>query len=163
MIKYTPKTNKTPIISLVIVLLVSSLVFILFSYFSGTISAIILRIIGLTFLMLSAVFALRYLTCILTYSIDETDFVITKKTQATETAVCRLSFHAIKDIQEHAKALGQIKSEKLHVTNYCSNVSPQNVSCDFYDMGNENGVILFEPSEQFIYELRKRTTIDINL
>ena len=163
MIKYTPQTNKTPIIAFVFFLLISSLIFVGFSFFVDAVSSVIMKVIGMILLFLATVFVSRYLSCTYIYVLNETDFVIAKCTQSTEIAICRLNFQALYEICEYSKATQKIKEEKLHVTNYCSNIFPKQAYCLFYDMGNENGVIMFEPSADFALELEKRIKIDIKL
>ncbi len=163
MIKYSPQTNKAPIIAFVVFLLVSSLVFILFSFFVGTASSYIMRIIGMCLLFAATVIVSRYLSFTYLYVLDETDLVIVKCTKNTENALCRLNYGALYEICEYHKAIQRIKEEKIHVTNYCSNLFPKKAYCLFYDMGNESGVISFEPNDFFAVEIQKRIKVDIEL
>lgn len=163
MIKYTPKTDRTPIIAFVGFLLISSLVFIGFSFFTGKVSSVIMKVLGILLLFLATVIVSRFLSFTYVYVLNETDFVIVKCTQTTESPLCRLNYGALYEICEYSKATQKIKKERSHVTNYCSNIFPKHAYCLFYDMGNENGVILFEPSGHFAVELQKRIKADIEL
>ncbi len=163
MIKYSPQTNKAPIMAFVVFLLVSSLVFIIFSFFVGDVSSFIMKITGMCLLFVATVIVSRYLSFTYLYALDETDFVIVKCTKNAKNTLCRLSFGALYEICEYPKATQRIRNEKLHVTNYCSNLFPKKAYCLFYDMENENGVILFEPNDFFAVELQKRINVDIEL
>jgi len=163
MIKYTPKTDRTPVIAFVGFLLSSSLIFIGFSFFTGKVSSVIMKVLGVLLLFLATVIVSRFLSFTYIYALTETDFVITKCNNKTENAVCRLNYQALYEICEYSKAEQRIKEEGLHVTNYCSNLFPKHVYCLFYDMGNENGVIAFEPGDYFALEIQKRIKLDIEL
>ncbi len=143
------------------ILTLSSLVFIIFSFFvSETLSAIF-KLTSLIFIMSSTVVFSRYLSCTYSYILNDEDFIITKETRAGSQVICKLYYTAINDVvpkNEYKK--GNTNVQKL---NYCSTMFCKNCYYIVYDDGTDSGIIAFEPDAFFVKALEKRIKNDIIL
>lgn len=156
MITYTPESkNKTALVTTV-TLILSSLIFMGFSFALNSGSELI-AMLAMLFLMLSLLIGERYLNCSYTYILEENDLVIQKNSFRKSTAVCRIEYIGIADI---TKKRDVKKKEYKAAHNYCKTMFYSDIYCIIFDNGRENAVIYFEPDEYFLSQLKKRTKAD---
>lgn len=158
---YTPKANRKPAVAATACLTFSSLVFILFSFFTGEFASVVLKATAVVFIMAATLTVTRYLAYRYSYALEDDDFVIIRSNRAGSSVLLRLSYDGLTDVVKKESAGDRLRGARK--INYCSTMFCREFSCLFYDDGESSGAILFEPDDFFVKELEKRIKTDIIL
>ncbi len=157
--KYTPKPNKTPTIFIILFLLISTLVFTAFSLEIKGVMSVALKMTAIMFFMTAILVISRYLTFNYTYYANDFEFCITKNNANIRQIICRLYYTDITAIKPYKEAKNTIKTQDRH--NYCVSVFAKYSYCLFYEIEEENGVIIIECSPFFANYIEKHFNCDI--
>ena len=157
--KYTPRPDTKALKTIVVLLSLCSLVFIGFGLAIGGFSADVLRALAIVPFCTAMLLTIRFGLYSYTYVLEDFEFIITQKIGNKTRTVCRLYYTDITEIITYDKAKDKIKGRKKY--DYRVKILPQKFYCLFYEIGNENEVILLEPDENFVNALSKYIQDDI--
>lgn len=157
--KYTPYSDTRIIKIIVLLLALSSLILMGFSLATDNFSSSILKTVAIIPFSAATLVAIRFGICSYTYILEDYEFIVVQRLGKKIRTVCRLYYTDITDIICFDDATDKIKGRIRY--NYRVKILPSKSYCLFYVLGNENGVILFEPDENFVKVLRKYIQNDI--
>ena len=111
--------------------------------------------------MAAALVVARYLSFTYTYILEDFEFIIVKNTINKDYTVCRLYYSDIFDLQEGKNLKNTPKNILRH--NYCTSICPDKKYALFFNCGEGDSVIIFEPDTFFAKAIEKRIKNDIIL
>ncbi len=157
--KYTPYSDTRIIKIIVLLLALCSLVFIGFSIATNNVSSDIMKTLAVIPFSAAILTAVRFGVCSYTYILDDFEFIVIQRFGKKTKTVCRLFYTDITDVISFDEAKDKIKGRSRY--NYRVKILPYSSYCLFYELGNEDGVVLFEPNENFVKVLKKYIQKDI--
>ena len=157
--KYTPYSD-TKIIKIIVLLLsLCSLILIGFSLVLSNDSSLVMKTLAAIPFSAAIFTAGRFGICSYTYILDDFEFLVIQRFGKKTRTVCRLYYTDITEISRFDEAKDKIKGRNRY--NYRVKILPYNSYCLFYELGSENGVVIFEPDENFVNVLKKYIKNDI--
>lgn len=157
--KYTPYSDTKSIKFIVLLLTLCSLILIGCSLAIGGISSEVMKTVAVIPFSAAVIVSIRFGICSYTYILDDFEFIVLQRVGKKTRTVCRLYYTDIAEVMRFSEAKDKIKGRIRY--NYRVKILPQRSYCLFYELGNENGVILFEPNDVFVNELEKYIQKDI--
>lgn len=157
--KHTPYSDTKSIKFIVLLLAMCSLILVGCSLVIGGISSEVMKFVAVIPFLAAALVATRFGICSYTYILDDFEFIVLQRIGKKTRTVCRLYYTDVTEIIRYEDAKDKIKGRIRY--NYRVKILPQRSYCLFYELGNENGVILFEPNDVFVNELGKYIQKDI--
>lgn len=158
--KYTPYSDTRIIKIIVLLLALCSLILIGFSLTVNNLSSDIMKTAAVIPFSAAILIAVRFGTCSYTYILDDFEFIVIQRFGKKTRTVCRLYYTDITEVIRFDEAKDKIKGRNKY--NYRVKMLCTNSYCLFYELGNdEEGVVFFEPDENFVNLLRKYTQNEI--
>lgn len=157
--KYTPYSDTKSIKFIVLLLTLCSLILIGCSLAISGISSEVMKTVAVIPFSAAVMVSIRFGVCSYTYILDDFEFIVIQRFGKKTRTVCRLYYTDVTEVMRFSEAKDKIKGRIRY--NYRVKILPQRSYCLFYELGNENGVILFEPNDVFVNELEKYIQKDI--
>ena len=157
--KYTPNSDTMIIKIIVLFLALCSLILVGFSFIGSNLSADIMKTAAIIPFSVAILVSVRFGICSYTYILDDFEFIVIQRIGKKTRTVCRLFYTDITDLIHFDKAKNKLKGRTKY--NYRVKIFPHSSYCLFYELGNESGVVLFEPDLNFVNLLSKYIQNDI--
>ena len=150
--KYTPYSDTRIIKIIVLLLTLCSLILIGCSLAIGGISSEVMKTIAVIPFSAAVMVSIRFGICSYTYILDDFEFIVLQRIGKKTRTVCRLYYTDVTEVMRFSEAKDKIKGRNKY--NYRVKILPYSSYCLFYELGNEDGVVLFEPNENFVKVLK---------